>query len=68
MIFPLSFYDISLWLAAVAIILLITSELMYSSQEYSSKIVLDKTFLRIVSIGCGLAFAVMVIMHVTHFF
>lgn len=68
MIFPLSLYDISLWLAAIAIILLITSELIYSSSEYSSRVVLDKKFLRVVSICCGLAFVVMVVMHIVHIY
>lgn len=68
MIFPLSFYDVSLFLAVVAIILLITSELMYSSPDYSSRVVIDKKFLRVASIGCGLAFGVMVILHVIGIF
>ncbi len=68
MFFPLSYYDLSLWLAAVAIILLITSEIICSSTEYSSRVVIDKNFLRAVSLGCGLAFVGMFIMHVANYF
>ena len=68
MFFPLSLYDISLWLAAVAIILLITSELLYQSPEYFSRVVIDKKILRGAAIVCGLAFGVMVILHAAQFF
>jgi hypothetical protein len=64
MIFPLSISDISLWLAVTAIILLITSELLYSSPEYSARIVLDKHLLRMSAIGCGLGFLVTVLMRI----
>ncbi len=64
MIFPLSISDISLWLAVTAIILLITSELLYSSPEYSARIVLDKRLLRMSAIGCGLGFLVTVLMRI----
>lgn len=53
-----------MFLAVVAVILLITSELMYSSPDYSSRVLIDKKFLRVASIGCGLAFGVMVILHI----
>jgi hypothetical protein len=62
MIFPLSISDLSLWLAVVAIILLITSELLYASPSFSSRIVLDKRLLRLLAVGCGLGFLVMVLM------
>jgi hypothetical protein len=68
MVFPLSLYDFSLWLAAMAIILLITSELLHYSPEYSSKFIIDKKLLRLVAVGCGLGFAVMVVMHVAQVF
>jgi hypothetical protein len=57
-----------MWLAAVTIILLLTSELLYYSPEYSSRVVINKKLLRSLAIVCGLAFAVMVIMHVVQIF
>ena len=62
MIFPLSISDISLWLAVTALILLITSELLHALPEYGSRIMLDKTIVRMIAIGCGLGFAVTVVM------
>ncbi|MGD6850531.1 MAG: hypothetical protein ACQCN6_00545 [Candidatus Bathyarchaeia archaeon] len=67
MIFPLSIPDIGLWLAVAAIILLTTSELLYSSSYYSSRILLDKQLLRYIGLGCGLAFLVTVLMRVAGF-
>jgi len=61
--FPLSLSDISLWLAVTAIILLITSELLYSSL-YSARIMINKKRLRLVAIGVGVAFLVTVVMRV----
>ena len=60
MIFPLSLSDIGLWLAVTAIILLITSELISSSPEYSARILIEKKPLRVAAVGCGLAFLVTV--------
>jgi len=60
MSFPLSFSDISFWLAATALILLITSELLYSMPEISGRFIIDKTRFRLVAIGCGLGFLVTV--------
>jgi hypothetical protein len=64
MIFPLTVSDISLWLAVTAIILLITSELLYSLPEISARIMIDKKRLRLVALGCGLGFLVTVVMRV----
>ena len=64
MIFPLTLSDISLWLAVTAIILLITSELLYSLPEYSARIMIDKRKLRMVALGCGLGFLVTVALRV----
>lgn len=61
--FPLSTSDISLWLAVMAIILLITSELL-SSTEYLRDVVIEKTRLRLVAIGLGVAFMVTVVMRI----
>jgi hypothetical protein len=56
--------DISLWLAVMAIILLITSELLSSPTDYLRGIVIEKKRLRLTAIGLGLAFMVTVIMRV----
>ncbi len=64
MIFPLSITDVGLLLAVTAIILLVTSELLYSSSSYSSRIVLDRTLLRMLAVGCGFGFLVIVLMRV----
>ncbi len=58
---PLTISDISLWLAATAIILLSTSELLSSSQDYSIRIYINKTRMRFAGIGCGIAFLVTVL-------
>jgi len=62
--FPLSMSDISLWLAVTAIILLITSELLSSSTEYSRNIVIEKKRLRLVALTLGTGFMITVIMRV----
>ncbi len=59
---PFTLSDLNLWLAAIAIILLITSELLNISQEYSSRIPISKTRMRIVAIGCGIAFLVTIVL------
>jgi hypothetical protein len=41
MFFPLSLYDVGLWLAAMSIILLATSELLNYSPEYNAKFNID---------------------------
>jgi hypothetical protein len=64
LIFPLSSSDISLWLAVTAIILLTTSELLYSLPEYAARIGVNRQFLRMAAIGCGLGFLVTVVMRV----
>jgi hypothetical protein len=64
MYFPLSLSDISLWLAITAIILLITSELLYSSPKYSARIAIDKKLLRLVALGLGVGFLVTVVMRI----
>jgi hypothetical protein len=62
--FPLSVSDVSLWLPVVALIILITSELLYASPSYASKIDLDKRLLRLFGVGCGVAFILTVLMRV----
>ena len=57
--FPLSMSDISIWIAVMAIILLVTSELLFS---YSGEIgfPIDKMQLRWVALILGAAFIVTV--------
>ena len=62
--FPLSMSDIGLWLAAMAIILLTTSELLSSSSTYSRNIAIDKKRLRLVALALGMGFMVTVIMRI----
>jgi len=64
MIFPLSLSDISLWLAVTAMILLVTSELLYSLPEYSARIAINKKLLSFVALGVGIGFLVTVVMRV----
>lgn len=59
--FPLSISDISLWLAVTAIILLITSELLSSSTEYSRSIVIEKKRLKLVTLALGIGFMMTVV-------
>jgi len=59
---PFTLSDLNLWLAAIAIILLITSELLNVSQEYSSRIPVSQTRMRIVAIGFGIAFIVTLVL------
>ena len=60
--FPLSLSDISLWLAATSVILLITSELLISIPEYSGRVRIEKKTFRITALCCGIAFLITVIM------
>lgn len=60
--FPLSVSDVSLWFAVTAIILLVTSELLFSSTGYLATIVVNKKRVRLVALGLGAAFLITVIM------
>jgi hypothetical protein len=62
--FPMSLSDISLWLAVMAIILLITSELISSATEYSRNIIIEKKRLRIVALALGLGFMATVVLRI----
>ena len=62
--FPLSMSDIGLWLAVTAIILLITSEFLSSPTSYLRDMAIERTRLRLVAIGAGLAFMVTVIIRI----
>ena len=61
--FPLTFWDLSLWLAVTAIILLITSELL-SPYYGRTGIVLDKRRLRMIALVMGILFMATVVVRV----
>jgi hypothetical protein len=61
---PLSIPDISLWLAATAIILLVTSELLFSYPKLSMHLLIEKKQLRLTALGCGIGFLVTVVMRI----
>ena len=63
MISPLSFWDLSLWLAVTAIILLVTSELL-SPYYGRTSVIINKKRLRIVSLFLGILFMLTVIVRV----
>ncbi len=62
--FPLNLSDISLWLAITAIIVLITSELLYSYPKVAARIPINKKILRMCGLGVGLAFLATVVLRV----
>jgi membrane-anchored protein YejM (alkaline phosphatase superfamily) len=62
--FPMSMSDISLWLAVMAIILLLTSELIFSATEYSRNIAIEKSRLRLVALALGIGFMATVFMRI----
>ena len=62
--FPMSMSDVSLWLAVMAIILLITSELISSATEYSRNIVIEKKRLQLVALALGIGFMATVVIRV----
>jgi hypothetical protein len=62
--FPLSIWDLSLWFAVMAILLLVTSELLAPYSEYFGDFVIEKTRLRLVALGLGAAFMTTVILRV----
>ena len=61
---PLSISDIGLWLAAMAIILLITSELLSSSSTISRNIAIDRKLFRQVALTLGIGFMATVVLRV----
>jgi len=62
--FPMSMSDISLWLAVMAIILLITSELVSSASGYASDVIIEKKRLRLVALALGIGFMATVIVRI----
>jgi hypothetical protein len=61
--FPLSFWDISLWLAVTAIILLITSELLVQSSG-KTKFPIEKKRLRNATYVIGISFIFTIIIRI----
>lgn len=62
--FPLSISDIGLWIAVMAIILLLTSELISAYSGYFGDFAIDKTRIRLVALILGAAFTVTVMLQV----
>jgi hypothetical protein len=62
--FPLTIWDISLWIAVMAIILLVTSELMAPYSDYFGDFVIEKKRLRLVALFLGIAFMATVLLRV----
>jgi hypothetical protein len=61
--FPLSFWDISLWLAITAIILLITSELI-SPYYGKTNLLINKKRLKNVALVIGILFLITVVIRI----
>jgi len=64
MTFPLSLSDISLWLGFSAIVVLVTSELINLLPEFSPRIMINRSMLRTIGMGCGVAFIVTIALRV----
>jgi VIT1/CCC1 family predicted Fe2+/Mn2+ transporter len=63
----MSFADISLWIAVMAIILLLTSELLTSSTGPLRNVGIDKRILRSLALALGMAFMTTVVMRFFNF-
>ena len=63
MLFPLTFWDISLWLAVTAIILLATSELI-SPQYGKTSLIIEKRRLRQAALLLGTLFMITVLIRI----
>ena len=61
--FPLSFWDLSLWLAITAIILLVTSELI-SPYYGKTNLLIERKRLRNVALTIGMLFLITVIIRI----
>jgi hypothetical protein len=62
--FPLSLLDIVLWLGVMTAIVLATSELLRSSPEFSSRLIMNEKRLRIIGLIVGLAFFFAIVVYV----
>ena len=63
MIFPLSLLDITLWLAIIAVILLITSELV-SPSHGKINLVINRNRLNLVAILVGVTFIITILLQI----
>ena len=61
--FPLTFSDITLWLAITSIILLATSELI-SPYYGKTNLIIEKNRLRIVALTIGILFILMIVIQI----
>jgi len=52
----------------MTILLLIVSELFYSFPKYSSRIMIDKKFFRMIALGCGVGFLATIVLQFFHLF
>ena len=64
MYFPLTISDIGLLLAVIAVILIVTSEILLGSPKYSVYFKVDKNRLRWFALSCGVAFLIIVVIRV----
>ena len=62
--FPLSISDIGLWLAAMSIITLITSDLLSSSSTNMRNIAIDRKLFKLVALTLGMGFMATVFLRV----
>lgn len=60
--FPLSLWDISLWIAVTAIMLLVASELLAPCSDYFGDFVINKTQIRLTALLLGVVFMVTVLL------
>ncbi len=63
MTFPLSLWDISLWLAVMSIILIITSELISPGYRWTNMLI-NKKGLRNIALTMGVLFLITVIIRI----
>jgi len=63
MAFALSIFDVTMWLAITAIILLVTSEVLYSLPNFAGRLTIDRNRFRLAALGCGVVFLAAVLLH-----
>jgi hypothetical protein len=63
MTFPLSFLDITLWLAIIAVILLITSEFTDPSHG-KINLIINRNHLNLVAMGVGIIFIISILFQI----
>jgi hypothetical protein len=64
---PLTQFDITMWLAYAAIIVLLTSELLYSSPKTSARMLINKRLMRLSGSGLGLAFLFLIVFYILQY-